>query len=472
MIPALRLLLPAAFLAYFVCKALRQPLFAFGIPFLQVMKYSLFSENIKPLWIPGGWEDNYNIIVWMALAWAWCVYSASARAGLTESVRRRPRHGFFVEEYLVLALALLTLGKLLLASTGLADTDVMLDQYEPWFLLPAGYLLLRGGVIRSNSEEVASFLKVIAVATGIGSLLFIIHQGLGIHIYDMSEHTVFVYNGRVMTRTFMFMPPFLVLPLVIALAKRSWDVLSIALAVVALVAIVVSYTRVHVLEAAAAVVVLLGLRLIKDRKAGSLVRRLLAIGVVIALVVAVLLVALPTSTSYFVDRVADLTNASAVAQDPNVQVRSDRLGMLSKTVADRYPLTGAPLGVTNNLTDNMGTWTSDSAWIGVLYWTGFTGLVLIAGMFLLFGIRALRLSWTTEGTEEFLGAVYFAVIVSTLVGTSASWAFMQDFSYPAGFWMFAFLAGEAARGSVVVPLRSSAARGGRTSDRGRSAGAS
>jgi hypothetical protein len=452
MISMLRLLLPIALVAYCVCRASRHPIFLFGIPFLQVMQHSLFLDKVKLFWVPGRWDDSYHVLVWMLLAWVWCVYASAEKERPFWLASRRPLASRLPEEYLVLALAILVLGKLMWAAGGRADTNTMLSQFGTWAMLPVGYWLLRSAVLRSSPEDVAALLRAIAVATGIGSALFILHQGLGIHIYDTPEHSVVVFGGKLLTRTFWFMPPFLALPLAMAFARRSWNALGISFGVLTFVAVVVSYTRIYLLEAVAVLAALLALHLFKERRVSALVRRLSMLGAVLAFVLLILLVALPTSTNYFLSRMATLTSASRTVEDPDVQVRQARLGMLAETVSSRYMLAGAPFGASDEFTASVDSWTSDSTWVGVLYWTGYAGVALVGGMFVLFALRAFVLFLRLEGTAEFLGAVLFASIVGMFVATFASWTFLREWGHPLGFWLFAFVAGEAERrrqGSAV-----------------------
>ncbi len=455
MIAMAGLALAAVLALYFIYQAGRRPLFLFGIPFLQVMRESVFFSAAKPFWIPGRWGPNYNILIWMFVAWAWCVYRSREQARSTSLGPRSRSAGLLPEDCLVLALAALALGKVVWASLGPADTAPLLSQFAPWALLPVGYLLLRGAVRRSSSEDVAALLRAVAVVTGIGAVLFILHQGLQLHIYDQPEYAVFTFAGQEMSRSFWFMPPFLLLPLATGLAKWSWSVLSIALVICTLIAVVVSYTRVLFLGAVVVVVVLLAVRLWKERRGGAVLRRLSTTGAILGVAVVVLLVVVPTPTSYFVERVASLIHPSTVAEDPNVQIRQERLVTLEEAVSDRYGLAGAPFGVSDDLSPDIYSWTSDSTWVGVLYWTGFAGIALIGAMFVLFVLRAFKLFLRSTGTREFLGAVFLALLVAMLATTFASWTFLQPWSYAMGFWLFALIAGEAGKRTEVGEVEDS-----------------
>jgi hypothetical protein len=444
MTTVLSLLLPTVLGVYCIWQALRRPIFLLGIPFLQVMEASVFFRNVKPFWIPGRLGSNYLLLLWLALAWVWSAYRSTDRE--PNAGRQAIRHAgrLLPEEHLLLALAVLVLAKLLWSDGRHAGAPMLLEQFAPWGLLLAGYWLIRGIVRRASSEDTAALLLFVAVATGIGSALFILHQGLRVPIYHGSEYRAFEFEGQALSRTFWFMPPFLLFSLGFALARRSWSAGTVVLTVLTMVAVVVSYTRSLVVAAAAAVGAVLGLRLLKERRPGLLARRLSILGAVLAITVATLLVALPGPTSYFLNRLATLTNASMVIEDPNALSRQSDLLAVGDVVYDRYALIGAPFGAVDDTTEKA-TEYPDSTWVGVLYWTGYLGAAVVAAMFALFTLRAVRLFLGSRGTAEMLGAAYAASMLAILVTTFTDWTFLHESRYAMGLWLFAFIAGEATK---------------------------
>jgi hypothetical protein len=410
------------------------------------MRESILTKNIKPLWVPGRYGVALPILLWMILAWAWCAYRSRDAVGPGSArVVRLPGRIFF-EESLLVAFALVVLAKLLWAALGPADTRTLLSQAAPWGMLLAGYWLVRSMVRRSSSHEVMALLYFVAVATGLGALLFILHQGLHVPIYHVDEYLTFTFNGQVLTRTFWFMPPLLIFALAFSLVQRRWTVVNIGILVVTGAAVVVSYTRIYLLAAAAVVVAVLALRWAKERNLGRLLGWVSKLIVILAVVGVALMVALPTPTQYFLTRVGTLTHASTLTADSDVLVRGSALDQVTGTLADRGQVyVGASYGAEDSLSANIQSWTSDSTWTGLMYWTGIFGIALFLGMFLLFGIRAFRLFWNTQGEAEILAAVLFAVVVATFVQMFASWTFLDPRFYAMGLWPFAFITGQAAR---------------------------
>jgi hypothetical protein len=450
MIDALRLLLPIGLAAYCFIRAVRRPIFLLGIPFLQVMRVSVFFDALKLFWLPGAWGgSNAAVLLWIALTWVWCAYRSSAEARQVAAAARRPLR-VLPEEYLLAALAALVFVKLVWGGFGPAETGTWFTQLAQWILLPVGYWLVRGVVRRSNSEDVRSFLLFVAVATTIASGLFILHQGLRIPLYQVKEYLVFTFGGETLSRTYWFMSPFLLVPLAVGLARRSWSVGIIVLVVVSLVAVVVSYTRNYLVAATAIIAILLALRSFKERRLGSGLLRLATVGGVLAIVVVVLLVALPTPTGFFLSRMASLTHASTTVEDPNLLVRYSDLKIVTASLNERnLLLVGATFGAVGNMADTVTKWTADSTWVGLTYWTGLIGAALILGVFFFFGLRALRLFWSRDKTTEFLGAVFFALIVATFINSLTGWTFLDPNTSAMGLWLFAFVAGEATRTNGV-----------------------
>ncbi len=250
-----------------------------------------------------------------------------------------------------------------------------------------------------------------------------------------------------LTRSFWFYPSFIFLGLAAASARRPWNAGTLALVAILVVTVVVSYTRSEFIVAAGIILVILALRLLKERRPGKFFRRLATIGVVLAAAVIVMAVALPTQTNYFLSRMASVTHASTVVGDEDLMSRQRDVQTVTSTLWESGDvLVGTPFGVVNAVSRQADTAVADSTWVGLLYWTGLAGVVLVAAMFVSFGIRALRLFFrSTDTSPEFLGAVFVAVIAATVISSFFSWTFLHSFNYPMGFWLFAFIAGEASK---------------------------
>jgi hypothetical protein len=473
MIGALSLLLPVALAVYFLYRSLRQPIFLLGIPFLQVMARSVFFWEVRPFRMPVALGTNGVILMWMVVAWAWCYLRTREHEAEVKKAAPQAHRRILPEEYLLVALAVLVVGKLLWGSLVAPDTDALLGQFAPWGLLLAGYVIVRGVVRRSDSRDVQSFVVSIAVVTTIASVLFILHQGLGLHIYDTPAYQHIVYQGQVLTRTYWFMSPFLLVALAagVALAlSGSPDrsrLLPAAIVVVTLVSLLISYTRNYVLAGAAVVACLILLRWFKERSVDVIVKRSLVIGAILACAAVILVIAMPGPLGYLMERMATFAVPSSITSDENLLVRQNDLRVVGSAVYRDYAAWGAPFGNADLISEAVSRWTPDSTWVGVLYWTGYAGATLILIVFALYAARVYRLFIRGSGAEEFLGAVLFAGIVAMFVSSLTGWSFLDESVYAMGFWLFAFVAGESAKVSLPVgvplaaaaPAEASSARG-------------
>jgi hypothetical protein len=114
-----------------------------------------------------------------------------------------------------------------------------------------------------------------------------------------------------------------------------------------------------------------------------------------------------------------------------------------------HAVTGSPFGGAKDVAAQVNTYTADTTWVGVIYWTGLVGVLLIGALFVCYGLRALGLFLhSQEPGSAFLGLVLFAMVIAMFITSFFSWTFLNSFTYPMGFWLFAFIAGEASKRPV------------------------
>ena len=202
-----------------------------------------------------------------------------------------------------------------------------------------------------------------------------------------------------LTRTFCFYPPILILGLCVTVARSSWSLANVGLVLLFLVTVIVSYTRSEFLVAAAVIFIVLGSRLFKERRPSLFLQRLSTIATVVALVAVIMLVALPTQASYFLSRMASVTHASTIVGDQDLLARQVGLRTVTSGVWDSsHAVTGSPFGGSEDVAAQVNMWTADTTWVGVIYWMGLLGVLLIGAMFICYGLRALGLFLHSEET--------------------------------------------------------------------------
>jgi O-antigen ligase len=328
-----------------------------------------------------------------------------------------------------------------------SQAGASLSEAKGFIYLFAGYFLLRGMFCRASRADTLAFLKALVVVNTIAAALFIVHQGLHITVYSVTEYQTLTFMGERITRSFYFMPQLLTLALAYTFAKRRWSIFWIGVIVVTLGALWVSYTRSLLIIALVELVAILGARLFKGQQAGLVVKRALTIVVLAAVLGVVAWVALPVQSQYFVSRISAATSSGSLTGDPNLQNRENKIRRTYEWIADSGHLVGQ--GFVTASQDfhvaEIEVMSSDLVWVPVLYRLGLIGVVLVMLLYLAGGWRAAKLSMAEDPDAEFLGLVLFGLMVGTFLEGAVSWTFLNPARYPMGFWVFALLAAEACR---------------------------
>ncbi len=263
-------------------------------------------------------------------------------------------------------------------------------------------------------------------------------------IYEATEYQTVTFMGQRLTRSFYFMPPFLILSLAYMFARRTWTVFWAGAMIVTLGALWVSYTRSLLIIALVVLLLVLGVRLVKRAQAGLAIRRavvILAIGVAF---VGIAFTALPVQSAYFASRIGEATGTGSLTGDANLQNRQEKLERVYDWIRPVGPWVGQGFGPPAQ--DPHGAeirlMSSDLVWVPILYRLGLVGVLLVVLMYGTAALRALRMTLSGNGDAEFLALVLLGVLVGTLLEGFVSWTFLNPARYPMGLWVFALLAAE------------------------------
>jgi hypothetical protein len=451
---AVRIVIPYALAAYFIYKGRRNRIFLLGIPFLMYMGASVFFGNARPFWIPGRFSSDFHVFSWLVLAWILC--TGLLLRGSAGAPRPRPfgPRLSLPEEGVIVLLAGLALLELALTTLEHGDAYAAVAEGTRFFYLLAGYLLVRGIVSSTSLQQVLEFVRALVVVNTGAAVLYILHQGLHLHVYAGAEAMTTVVAGQTITRTYYFMPQLLLLAIAYIFAQRTWTAWTVAAALANLGAVWISYTRSLLAIAAVIVALSLAARLMKYSTAGIAVRRALAVGaLVLALFVAATLF-LPIQSRFFLGRLNEVAVASSVGSVRSVSYREWKLRVTYRSVAAKDPTLGA--GFVSAAQDPMAAtveqFQSDIVWVPVLFRLGEVGVGLIGLAYLLFSWRAARLAARRSGDFEFFGIVWLCLLVGMFLEGFVSWSFMEPGRLAMGLWAFAFL------GGVTGVLRSAAER--------------
>jgi hypothetical protein len=450
----LQLVVPWALLAAFAAAAFKWRIFLLGIPFLMLMGASVFFDTMKPFQIPGRWEDNDRLLVWLCLVWLLASGRLIARhvSEQPESVVR-PASALLPEELAVVALGVLVLGHAVADALAGGDFAGSAGRALGMLSMVVGYFLIRDIVGRAPRREVIMFLGALVAANVVATLLFILHQGLHVSVYTLTEYQTILYGGRVLTRTFTFAPPFVVLTISFVLARRRWTPMWSLVLAITLAGVWVSYTRIWLVVFVVILALALLLRELKEPAGSRLLKRVLVLAVAGLSLFWISMIVLPTETRYFQERLAGLQDATGGTSDTSLL---DRSQFLSRTIAivradDVLFGLGYPQASQTPEAGQVRLWGADMAWITVIYRLGLAGVVVFVVILIGYGMRAAQLFIRGSGDREYLGLLFLLAIVATALSTATTWAFMQQGALPMGLWLFAFLAAEARRGTPVAP---------------------
>lgn len=441
-----RLGVPVALLAWFLWRARINRLFILGIPVLMVMGSSIFFDRMRPFWVPGRLPPETHIMGWLVAAWVVIIWTGRRRTGLREvgvfgAARLLPEEIPFL-----LVAGLLIMHTLGVFATG-GDLGAAAATASGFSYILLGYLVVRGVAARFSRAEIIEFLGAVVIANTVAAALYVAHQGLHVPIYPAAEYFTTVFRGQTITRTFTFAPQFSVLALGFVLAKRAWTPGWLAVLAVTVLSIVVSYTRTLLLAAAVAVVIAIIVREMKKPHVGRLLRRVLTIGVSIAGALLVFRAVRPVEYHFLLSRLGQFASAGGATDVGNWDIRSLHFLAVERVVArgDQLLGLGFPAAGSNPVDAHLHLWTSDMAWVSILYRLGWVGLVLFALVFAGFAVRSLTLSLQSPEERRYLGLVYLIAIVLTVILSFVSWTFMEERVYAMGLWLLAFVAAEALR---------------------------
>jgi hypothetical protein len=445
----LRFVLPTVLLLYFLWRSLRQRVFLLGLPFLMDMYNSVFFEGLKPFWLPSQWAQVDHMMFWLLATWI--VYFDLILPGRRRSVGERHLFGPRLsapEEVVLVGFAAYMLFKV--ATTAVQYMDLGSALYEariPLYMF-AGYFLLRGVLCHASRKETVDFLAAVVVVNTVAAGLYVLHQGLHMYIYTgVVEYQYVVHNGEVLTRSFYFMPQYLPLAIAFCVAKRRWSLLWLGVLVVTLAAIWVSYTRTLLLLAVVEIVVILTVRLFKQRDAWPAAKRLLQIILVMGVFVGAAVALLPNQSSYLFSRIAETQSSGSALEDTNVQFRITWWRTTNEWLTGDNRLLGAgfPSSAQDARVTELGTMAPDLVWVPTVWNLGMLGVAGLVGLFIAFAGRAIRMSLGSEGDAAFLSTVLLGVTVGVFLLGFVDWTIFDPWHTPLALSFFALLAAERCR---------------------------
>lgn len=409
------------------------------------MSNSIFFENAKPFQIPG--SLSYQLpLIWLVVLWIFSKTISNNRVNKKTNynrLREITKSRFNVTDFCVIGLTIITI-------IGLVRT---VNTYYPMitgvvseFLLEASlffaYFIIKNWVSSQKAEVVIEFLYSLVVINSIASLLFLLHQGFHFNIYIAEEYLSESFQGQEITRTFWFMPQFLFFSVAFLLVFKKKYSFSIALLIINLSAIIITYTISAIIIAMLIIILYFGLKGIKNGRLGSAFGNLIKYAVLAIAGLFIMSKLLPANMNYLLSRVTEHTDSKYILKEPNdMDVRFSN----TKLVISKIDRDKRMLGM-GSITDEqvpkmieMKQNTADVVWSGVIVYWGFVGLALFALIFLFSSIQAFNFYMKFEGITSDLALLLFLYIISQFIDGFDSWTFLSNHGITIGLWYFALL---------------------------------
>lgn len=431
----IRHLLPYLFVLYFFIKGVKSPIYLMGIPFLMFMSQSIFFEDIKIFRTPGSMQYAL-MFIWLAVLWilSFFIPSDNDDDDIVHSNRLN------IMDYLILGLIVISIAGLTFAFLSYKSSNELFKEFVEIISLFLSYLIIKKWSSRNSPELIIKFLYSIVVINSIAALLYILHQGLHLGIYQSEEFSTEVFAGAEITRSFWFMPQFLPFSIAFLLVfKDRGNYLAYFLLAINLLAIFISYTRSSVVNAILISLIYLLLKGIKSGQMGIVLRNIFLYGILGIIALLILAQIFPANTKYFERRFTELSETSATSGPNNMQYRWIMSGIIISNIdADKKIFGMGP--VTENqipMVKSMRQTTADMVWTGVIYRWGYAGLLLFVLLYLFALFKGFFYYMNSESDLADLALLFLIYIFSQIVESFFSWTFLSEHGYAIGLWYFA-----------------------------------
>lgn len=409
---------------------------------------SVFFQNAKPFWVPGRFSQVTLIMVWLTIVWGVTILRRSATEGEGERVGPFGPARLLPEELVLVAIAIFVAVQTFSAFSLSGDLMGALALAGATIYSLLGYVFLRGILSRATRAETQQFLAAVVIVNTGACALYILHQGLHVPIYEGAANATYFYQGQVIARATVFQPVFNLLALGFVLTKSRWSPFWLLVLGITLGAIIVSLTRTMLVAAVAGLVIAVVARELVRPDFQRIARRTGATVFAAVTVVAVFSRIAPAYWTYMLKRLSEfLSPKNGQVEDWHVRVvHWDAVQHVVAKVDIVFGL-GFPQPGSNVVDSHVWLWSSDQAWLPIMYRFGYVGVALFALLIGCFMARALAVSFKPPEMRRELALAYFVVLALTLIMSFENWVFMNPDVFPMGLLLFALIAVEALRPS-------------------------
>lgn len=442
--------LPYLFILYFIYRAINQPVFILGIPFLMFLGNSIFFEHVtifsKIIFSFQLIEVQKNpdifLLFWLVIFWV--IFKVRNKKYSGENISDKyPGKNINILDYFIVFLMIITIIGFGLVLKEYYMVDGVYNKFIILISLFLGFFILKDVTLHTEVDVIKDFLFTLVIVNSIAAGLYFIHQGLHIQLYTTDkEYLTEIIDGETITRTFWFMPSLLFFSIAYLLViKQSKSLINIILLLVNVMAVYISYTRTSLLIVILLLLMYYLLTGYKSRNIGKSIKSIIFLGVASAALFFVVSSLLPTSTKYFVSRFKDLQESPVDAHSNTLVYRFYKTGIVINKMDPVKVIFGYG-SVTETQLPFMKfvkKATDDMAWAEIIFRWGYLGLILFFLLYIISLFKAFFLFMKNDGLISQLALLFLLMIFSQVIDSFTQATIMYPNRFPLSLWHFGIL---------------------------------
>lgn len=441
MISFISFFLPYLLLIYFLFRSVKNPGYLLGIPFLMFLRHCIFFENVKIFSIPGRFDPDILLIVWLIIVWIILKFINTSQFSNKDNNLYNKNETNSLD-YIVIGLMIISIIDLFIVFIQNLRIDNVFNEFVTLFSLFLGFFIIKNILRNFSPSDLADFLFSIVLINSLASCLYILHQGLHLSIYQNDEYISEIFQGEVITRTFWFMPLLWFFSIsYLFVFKRPKSVFYFILLIINLFALFISYTRSFLIIAIIIILLYFLLNAYKQNNF-SIAAKNIFLTIIMGLILFVAISKIfPANTNYFFSRFKELKQNRFDEESNSLAYRFIKTGeIIEKIEPDKLILGYGPVTETQlSLVRNMRVTTWDLVWTGVLFRWGIIGVVLFVLLYTVSILKAFYLFMKRDDVLSKLALMLLLVIVSQAIESFVSATFLSTDRFATGLWYLAML---------------------------------
>lgn len=402
------------------------------------MSESIFFETVKIFQVPGRILPVLKMI-WMIIFWLLpFIFQLYIGRGI-----RRSRQNAGILDYLILVLIITTIIGLAISLMTYPVSDGIIMEFFMLLSLFIGYFIIRDWSFSCKPEVLKGFLLSLVMVNTLSAVLYILHQGAGLGIYDIEEYIEEIFGGERITRSFWFMPQLLFFSIAYLLVFRAdRPLIYTVMLIINLGAVFITYSRSTLIVSLFLIVFYFIILGFKENRIGYIIKNIVLYMVIAVIGLIAVIKIFPANAQYFQDRFRELTEERSPYQINSLEYRIERTaGVVESIDAGKIIFGMGP--VTEDQEPSvpvMKSITSDMVWTGVAYRWGIIGIVVFILLYVYAFLKSYRIFVKSTGLISHMGLMFMIILVSQILEGITSWTFLSGHGYATGLWYFAMVA--------------------------------